>query len=242
MQIISVLTLSILLFSGAALSNDHEDSLKEIDMVLQALLELFPGATDYTLDDSVVDGLYAVSIGSEVIYVSKDGKFLIRGEIYDLQNSVNVTEEKRVLGRLDVMQSLDEQTMIIYEPEKTKHTITIFTDIDCGYCRKLHSEITNYLENGIQVNYLAYPREGLESDTYQKMKTAWCSKDPQVSLTTLKLGKTIKSDDCTKKIVSKHYNLAKEFNARGTPTIILENGFLLAGYHSAEEILNFLEK
>ena len=85
-------------------------------------------------------------------------------------------------------------------------------------------------------------REGLESETYQKMKTAWCSNDPQVSLTTLKLGKTIKSDDCTKKIVSKHYNLAKEFNARGTPTIILENGFLLAGYHSAEEILNFLKK
>ena len=86
MQIISVLTLSILLFSGAVLSNDHEDSLK-IDMVLQALLELFPGATDYTLDDSVVDGLYAVSIGSEVIYVSKDGKFLIIGEIYDLQTA-----------------------------------------------------------------------------------------------------------------------------------------------------------
>ena len=97
MQIIPVLTLSISLFSSTVLSNDHEDSLKEIDMVLQALLELFPGATDYTLDDSVVDGLYTVSIGSEVIYVSKDGKFLIRGEIYDLQNSVNVTEEKRVL-------------------------------------------------------------------------------------------------------------------------------------------------
>ena len=138
MQIIPVLTLSILLFSSTVLSNDHEDSLKEIDMVLQALLELFPGATDYTLDDSVVDGLYAVSIGSEVIYLSKDGKFLIRGEIYDLQNSVNVTEEKRVLGRLDVIQSLDEKTMIIYEPEKAKHTITIFTDIDCGYCRKFH--------------------------------------------------------------------------------------------------------
>ena len=81
MQIIPVLILSILLFSSAVLSNDHEDSLKEIDIVLQALLEIFPGATDYILDDSVVDGLYTVSIGSEVIYVSKDGKFLIRGEI-----------------------------------------------------------------------------------------------------------------------------------------------------------------
>ena len=128
MQILFTLALSVLFFSSTVFSNDHEDSLREIDLVLQALLEIFPGATDYSLDDSVIDGLYAVSIGSEVIYISKNGKFLIRGEIFDLQNSINVTEEKRVLGRLDVMQRLDEETMIIYEPETIKHTITIFTD------------------------------------------------------------------------------------------------------------------
>ncbi len=103
MQILFTLALSFLFFSSTVFSNDHEDSLKEIDLVLQSLLEIFPGATDYSLDDSVIDGLYAVSIGSEVIYISKNGKFLIRGEIFDLQNSINVTEEKRVLGRLDVM-------------------------------------------------------------------------------------------------------------------------------------------
>ena len=82
----------------------------------------------------------------------------------------------------------------------------------------------------------------MESETYKNMKSAWCSKDPKESLTNLKLGKSIKKIECDNKIVTKHYNLAKEFNARGTPTIILENGFLLAGYHSAEEILDFLTK
>ena len=145
MQIFRIITLCLLFLSTTVLSNDEEESLKEIDLILQTLLEVFPGANDYSLDDSLVDGLYAVSIGSEVIYISKDAKFLIRGEIFDLQNSINLTEEKRILGRLDVMQGLDEQTMIIYEPDQIKHTVTIFTDIDCGYCRKFHQQIDDYL-------------------------------------------------------------------------------------------------
>ena len=237
MQIIPIVTLSFLLFSSAVLSNDHENSLEEIDLVLQALLEIFPGATDYSLDDSVVDGLYAVSIGSEVIYVSKDGKFLIRGEIYDLQNSVNVTEEKRVLGRLDVMQSLDEETMIIYEPEETKHTITIFTDIDCGYCRKFHQQIREYLDLGIRVRYLSFPRTGPDTESWEKAQSVWCSKNRQDSLDRAKQGKNIDSVFCFDSPVEKHYNLGSVFNISGTPTIVTEKGKVIVGYLPPESLL-----
>ena len=237
MQIISIVTLSFLLFSSAVLSNDHENSLEEIDLVLQALLEIFPGATDYSLDDSVVDGLYAVSIGSEVIYVSKDGKFLIRGEIYDLQNSVNVTEEKRVLGRLDVMQSLDEETMIIYEPKKIKHTITIFTDIDCGYCRKFHQQIGDYLDLGIRVRYLSFPRTGPDTESWEKAQSVWCSKNRQDSLDRAKQGKNIDSVFCFDSPVEKHYNLGSVFNISGTPTIVTEKGKVIVGYLPPESLL-----
>ena len=237
MQIIQIVTLSFLLFSSAVLSNDHENSLEEIDLVLQALLEIFPGATDYSLDDSVVDGLYAVSIGSEVIYVSKDGKFLIRGEIYDLQNSVNVTEEKRVLGRLDVMQSLDEETMIIYEPKKIKHTITIFTDIDCGYCRKFHQQIGDYLDLGIRVRYLSFPRTGPDTESWEKAQSVWCSKNRQDSLDRAKQGKNIDSVFCFDSPVEKHYNLGSVFNISGTPTIVTEKGKVIVGYLPPESLL-----
>ena len=237
MQIIPIVTLSFLLFSSAVLSNDHENSLEEIDLVLQALLEIFPGATDYSLDDSVVDGLYAVSIGSEVIYVSKDGKFLIRGEIYDLQNSVNVTEEKRVLGRLDVMQSLDEETMIIYEPKKIKHTITIFTDIDCGYCRKFHQQIGDYLDLGIRVRYLSFPRTGPDTESWEKAQSVWCSKNRQDSLDRSKQGKKIDSLFCFDSPVEKHYNLGSVFNISGTPTIVTEKGKIIVGYLPPESLL-----
>ena len=226
-----------MLFSSAVLSNDHENSLEEIDLVLQALLEIFPGATDYSLNDSVVDGLYAVSIGSEVIYVSKDGKFLIRGEIYDLQNSVNVTEEKRVLGRLDVMQSLDEETMIIYEPKKIKHTITIFTDIDCGYCRKFHQQIGDYLDLGIRVRYLSFPRTGPDTESWEKAQSVWCSKNRQDSLDLAKQGKKIDSVFCFDSPVEKHYNLGSVFNISGTPTIVTEKGKIIVGYLPPESLL-----
>ncbi len=237
MRIIPILTLSFLFFSSTAFSNDHEDSLKEIDLVLQALIEIFPGATDYTLDDSVIDGLYTVSIGSEVIYISKDGKFLIRGEIYDLENSINVTEEKRVLGRLDVMQSLDEETMIIYEPERIKHTITIFTDIDCGYCRKFHQEIGDYLDLGIRVRYLSFPRTGPDTESWKKAQAVWCSENRQGSLDLAKQGKKIGSEVCSDSPVEVHYNLGSVFNISGTPTIVTDRGKVIVGYLPPESLL-----
>ena len=237
MQILFTLALSFLFFSSTVFSNDHEDSLKEIDLVLQALLEIFPGATDYSLDDSVIDGLYAVSIGSEVIYISKNGKFLIRGEIFDLQNSINVTEEKRVLGRLDVMQRLDEETMIIYEPETIKHTITIFTDIDCGYCRKFHQQIGDYLDLGIRVRYLSFPRTGPNTESWKKAQAVWCSNDKQESLNLAKQGKKIDSDFCLDSPVENHYNLGSVFNISGTPTIVTDKGKVIVGYLPPESLL-----
>ena len=189
MQIFPLLALMLLFYSGVVSSNQDEDNLQEIDAVLQTLLEILPGANDYTLDDSVVEGLYSVNIGSEVIYISKDGKFLIRGEILDLEKSINVTEEKRSQGRLEVMENLDEKTMIIYEPKKTTHTVTIFTDIDCGYCRKFHEQIDDYLDLGIKVRYMSFPRTGPNTESWEKAQYVWCSKDRSISLDRAKQGK-----------------------------------------------------
>ena len=237
MQIFQIVTLCLLFFSTPVLSNDEQDSLKEIDLVLQALLEVFPGANDYVLDDSLVDGLYAVSIGSEVIYISKDGKFLIRGEIFDLQNSVNITEEKRILGRLDVMQGMDENTMIIYEPDQIKHTVTIFTDIDCGYCRKFHQQIDDYLDLGIRVRYLSFPRTGPNTESWEKADAVWCSKDRTDSLNLAKQGKKVDADACPSSPVEAHYNLGSVFNISGTPTIVTDKGKIIVGYLPPQSLL-----
>ncbi len=197
------------------------------------------------VDDTYSPNFFSVELSDgSLFFVTADGEFIINGDLYQIEKNylINFSDLRDSKKRINRILEINPNDFITFKPKQRKTDIYVFTDVDCGYCRKLHSEISSYLEKGIQVNYLAYPREGLESETYQKMNTAWCSKDPQESLTTLKLGKTIKSNNCSKKVVSKHYNLAKEFNVQGTPTIILDDGFLLAGYHSAEEILNFLKK
>tara|TARA_B100001121_G_scaffold20928_1_gene16354 strand:+ start:246 stop:956 length:711 start_codon:yes stop_codon:yes gene_type:complete len=216
------------------------------DEIKAKLNEIIPDEISIeTVDDTYSSNFFSVELSDgSLFYVTADGEFIINGDLYQIKKNslINFSDMRDSKIRINKILEINPSEFITFKPKEKKTDIYVFTDVDCGYCRKLHSEITSYLENGIQVNYLAFPREGLESETYQKMNNAWCSKDPQASLTNLKLGKTIKSDDCTKKIVSRHYNLAKEFNAQGTPTIILENGFLLAGYYSAEEILKFLKK
>ena len=237
MQIFPLLALMLLFYSGVVSSNQDEDNLQEIDSVLQTLLEILPGANDYTIDDSVVEGLYSVNIGSEVIYISKDGKFLIRGEILDLENSINVTEEKRSQGRLEVMENLDEKTMIIYEPKKTNHTVTIFTDIDCGYCRKFHEQIDDYLDLGIKVRYMSFPRTGPNTESWEKAQYVWCSKDRSISLDRAKQGKKVDGDICLDNPVESHYNLGSVFNISGTPTILTDKGKLIVGYLPPQSLL-----
>ena len=216
------------------------------DEIKAKLNEIIPDEISIeTVDDTYSSNFFSVELSDgSLFYVTADGEFIINGDLYQIKKNslINFSDMRDSKIRINKILEINPSEFITFKPKEKKTDIYVFTDVDCGYCRKLHSEITSYLENGIQVNYLAFPREGLESETYQKMNNAWCSKDPQASLTNLKLGKTIKSDDCTKKAVSRHYNLAKEINAQGTPTIILENGFLLAGYYSAEEILKFLKK
>ena len=241
MKILKTLTLITLIFFGAYLSANDDNKPENLDLVLDSLLEIFPGIESYSLDESEIDGLYTVSIGSEVIYLSKDGRFLIRGEILDLQSSINLTEERRVLGRVDLMQKIDESSMIIYEPDKIKHTVTIFTDIDCGYCRKFHESINNYLDLGIRVRYLSFPRTGPNTISWEKAELVWCSDDRNVSLDRAKKGKRIDSQECQENPVEYHYDLGSVFNISGTPTIVTDQGTLIVGYLPPESLLSRLQ-
>ena len=229
----------ILFFSLQVFVSDKDEVKAKLTEIIQEKLSIV------SVDDTYSPNFFSVELSDgSLFFVTADGEFIINGDLYQIEKNslINFSDIRDSKNRVNRISEMNSKEFITFTPKDKKTEIYVFTDVDCGYCRKLHSEITSYLDKGIQVNYLAFPREGLESETYKNMKTAWCSKDPKESLTNLKLGKSIKNIECNNKIVTKHYNLAKEFNARGTPTIILENGFLLAGYHSAEEILDFLTK
>lgn len=177
---------------------------------------------------------------SLILYVHKDGKYVIKGDLLNLENQANLTEERRKQARLTVIDALGENTMIVFAPQKTTHTITVFTDVDCGYCRKLHQETNELNGHGVKVRYLAFPRAGLASPTYEKMVSVWCAQDRREAITEAKAGNDVPPKHCDNPVQS-HYEAAQRLGITGTPAMVLDDGEIQPGYVPANQLIKLLE-
>jgi thiol:disulfide interchange protein DsbC len=226
-----------LAFSLDGIANETEIVTK-INQVLPA------GMSVKGIKQSQVDGLFVVDIGDlQPIYASKDGNFFLYGEMYAIKNGelLNTTKQEISLNRKAILDSeLSEKDFITFAATDEKHVITVFTDVDCGYCRKFHGEIEDYNAQGITVNYVAFPRSGLESESYNKIVSAWCSSDPKGTLTALKEGRDPALKLCQDHPVEDHYLLGQRIGITGTPAIISSSGDLLPGYLPPMELLKKL--
>ncbi|MGB5621281.1 MAG: DsbC family protein [Gammaproteobacteria bacterium] len=203
---------------------------------------MVPGLTADDVTESPIPGVYEVVVGGQIVYITGDKRYLLKGEIVDLATNESVTEARRSSVRLRQMAQVKESEMIIFEPENPKHTITVFTDIDCGYCRKLHQEMDQMQALGIRVRYMFYPRMGPGSEGWAKAEAVWCSDDRQQALTDAKLGKKIDAPSCGATPVAAEYEMGNRIGVRGTPAIMTEDGSLLPGYVPAAELAAYLEK
>jgi thiol:disulfide interchange protein DsbC len=217
---------------------DETEIVTKINQVLPA------GMSVKGIKQSQVDGLFVVDIGDlQPIYASKDGNFFLYGEMYAIKNGelLNTTKKEISLNRRAILDSeLSEKDFITFAATDEKHVITVFTDVDCGYCRKFHGEIEDYNAQGITVNYVAFPRSGLESESYNKIVSAWCSSDPKGTLTALKEGRDPALKLCQDHPVEDHYLLGQRIGITGTPAIISSSGDLLPGYLPPMELLKKL--
>jgi len=213
-----------------------------VDANIEAgIAKLWP---DYKVDSipkTPISGLYEVTMGAQVTYVSGDGKYMVQGSLIDLsKNGEDLTAPRLDAARKRAVDKIGEENMVIFAPEKYDHTITVFTDIDCGYCRKLHREIADYEAEGIRVRYMFFPRAGVDSDSYKKAVSVWCSDDRRKALTDAKAGKKIKTKSCDNP-VKDHMELGEMLGVRGTPTIMLDNGYLIPGYLPAKRLAAILK-
>ena len=202
--------------------------------LLAALLDAFPEANDVKISESSIQGLYTVSIGSQIFYMSQNGKFILQGDIYDAKTGTNLTEQDRISARKDFLNQLNEEEMVIFAPDEFQHTITVFTDVDCGYCRKFHSEIDEVMDLGIRVRYLFFPRTGPDTESWEKAEKVWCSQDRHSAITRAKQGKILKAKNCPDTPVQKHYSLGQMFKVQGTPTMVSDKGKIIIGYLPAD--------
>lgn len=196
------------------------------------------------LGPSDIPGFFELQIGNDSnFYVSSDGKFLLDGDVYLIGDGdfSNVKESKFSQVRKIAMSKIDKDDLIIFKANnKTKAVISVFTDIDCGFCRKLHKEVPSLNALGVEVRYLAFPRAGLDSKSYQKALSAWCSDDPKESLTDYKNGDDKPFLECGTNAVAEQYRLGLELGISGTPAIILEDGNLVPGYRTAEALTKII--
>ena len=188
------------------------------------------GVKPEDLHATPVPGVYELLRAGDAAYVSADGKYAIIGDLYETGSNNDLTEVRRRDLRLKLLAAIPETQMVVFGPQNPKHTITVFTDMDCAYCRKLHSQITDYNKLGIKVRYIAYPRTGPNTSSWTKAEQVWCSADRKTALTEAKLGKTLQTKVCQGNPVAKEYELGQTFNLQGTPTIILGNGEMVGGY------------
>ena len=194
------------------------------------LSKKIPGTQPDDFRQSPIPGLWELARGADVVYITGDGKYALAGDLYEIATDTNVSERRRRDVRLEMINSVPESQMVVFSPKDPKYTITVFTDIDCGYCRKLHGEIAKYNELGIRVRYLFYPRTGPNSESWDKAVAVWCSPNRNDAMTRAKRGESIKMAKCGQTPVDHDYELGQEIGLRGTPAILLANGDMLPGY------------
>lgn len=184
--------------------------------------------------ESDVKGLYeAVLPGGQILYVTEDGGHFIAGDLYEVTDAgfVNLTEAQRSESRRELIGALDDSEKLVFSPpeDQVKATINVFTDVDCGYCRKLHRDMDELNELGIAVKYMAYPRGGRQAKSWDKTVSVWCSEEPKKALTRAKLGEDIPQQTCDNP-VAKEYELGNRIGVTGTPAIVYSDGTLQPGY------------
>jgi len=210
----------------------------DIKALKQAIPGVLPNVVKPTIKVTPISGLYEVMSGGQVMYMTKDAKYILNGDLYDMQSRTNLTEQTRGGIRLEAVNALGEDNMLVYKPEgETRHTITVFTDIYCPYCVRLHTELDQYAKNGVKVRYIFAPFKGPKS--VNTSISVWCASDPNKALTQAKHGEEIEQKTCENPI-ARHQALVSSLGIQGTPAIMLDSGQLMPGYVPAEKLIEQL--
>ena len=227
----------ILMFFAASLIWAQQPS------VLENLKKILPQGLNINFyEESEIENFYVVNVANnQILYVSNDFKYIFAGDVISLNNGAPSSLNELYQAKLvkQVMSLLEDTRTINFTAENEKHLIKVFTDISCGYCRLLHSQIDDYLALGISIEYYGFPRDGLQTQVFEDMQSAWCSDDPKLSITKLKAGDDVEEKTCQNSI-QMHYEYGQLLGITGTPSIFLSNGQKLSGYIPASELIKII--
>lgn len=213
----------------------------DYDQVRERLSSLVSGETNISIAESPLPGILQVRLGSDIVYMTDDGRYLLQGRVLDLDTREDITDQAKSKIRQELIDGVDYAKLISYGPEDSEFEIIVFTDVDCGYCRRLHQQVEEYNDAGIRISYAAFPRAGVGSETFRKMTSVWCSDDQQAAMDLAKGGGTPAPADCDAP-VSEQYQLGQSVGVTGTPALVTPGGDLIPGYVPPNDLRVRLEQ
>lgn len=231
----TLITGSLLAVSAVAQADNDYSAVEE------TIRGLAPGAKSIAISETPIEGVLMVQVSGDVVYMTADGKFLIQGRVVNVETREDLTETAKAEGRRELLEGMDTSKQITFSPENPEYELTVFTDIDCGYCRKLHAQVQQYNENGIAIHYMAFPRAGIGSRSYEKAVSVWCAKDQQDAMTQAKAGADPDPLQCENPI-AEQYQLGMALGVTGTPALLTADGTLIPGYVPPEQLRERLDK
>lgn len=229
----TLIALCILFLSHSVQAKD------DIEKLEQQMQKHLPDISISGLKPAPIPGLYEMVFGTRVVYVTADGQYMFTGDLIDLDGRRNLTALRRGSLVLKSIDAMGEANMIVLGPAQPKRTLTVFTDVDCPYCSRLHNEVPRLVQAGVKVRYLLYPRAGKGSETYNRSVAVWCAKDRVKTIGIAKSGGKLEMKTCANP-VDEHVRLGREVGVDGTPTIVMDDGRVLPGYMPAADLLSAL--
>jgi len=241
-KIVSILalTFAVSMFTHATVAAAEKKVESNTQVFIKNMQKRFANIDVSNVKPAPVAGLYEVIIGAKVYYFSEDARYMLEADIIDMNTRQNITRPVQFKARLSALATIGDENMIIFAPKDPKYVVTAFTDIDCGYCRKMHSQIEEYNKLGIAIRYLFFPRAGLNSGSYKKAVSVWCAADRKQAFSDAKAGKTIEEKTCANPI-KEHMAIVKQMEMTGTPALLFANGQMILSYIPPAELLKILK-
>ncbi len=231
-----LIILAAALFAAGTYADPDRDS-----RLREAISEVFPEVEIDRIKPAPIPGLYEVMLGTDMVYMSEDGRYILQGDLIDLGERVNLSERERAAARKQLLESIPASETIDFVPSNPEHTVYVFTDITCGYCRRFHQHMAELNSRGVAVRYLAFPRAGIDSESFREMESVWCAADPNTAITRAKQGDQVAPAQCDNP-VQRQYELGQSLGVRGTPAIYLEGGQEMPGYVPPDTLLQALSQ
>jgi thiol:disulfide interchange protein DsbC len=213
----------------------------DYSVVEERIRALAPNVNSIAISETPIEGILEVQVQGDIVYATADGQYLIQGRLMNMETREDLTESAKAGLRKEIIEAIDTSKQITFAPEEPQYELMVFTDIDCGYCRKLHAQIKEYNDNGIAIHYMAFPRAGVGSRSYEKFVSVWCAADQQGAMTQAKAGSDPEPEQCDNPI-AEQYQVGMQLGVTGTPALLTADGKLIPGYVPPEQLRQRLDQ